>query len=108
MKKQRKSPQRKSKDITTLDEILDGKYGKQGTPKREQWEQEFETFRLGVLIEEARTKLGLTQEELAEKCGTNKAYISRIENNASDIRLSTLMRIVQQGLGGHLKLSLQV
>ena len=108
MKKQIKNSQRKNKSITTLDEILDDKYGKRGTQKREQWEQEFETFRLGVLLEEARMKLGLTQEELAEKCGTNKAYISRIENNASDIRLSTLMRIVQQGLGGHLKLSLQV
>ncbi|MBD0286062.1 MAG: helix-turn-helix domain-containing protein [Flavisolibacter sp.] len=112
MKKNVKSPQtqrrKRNKSITTLDEILDNKYGRRGTPKREQWEQEFEVFRLGVLIEEARKKLGMTQEELAEKCGTNKAYISRIENNASDIRLSTLMRIVQQGLGGHLKLSLQV
>lgn len=97
-----------NKNITTLDEILDNKYGKRGATKREHWEQEFETFRLGVLIEEARTKLGMTQEELAEKCGTNKAYISRIENNGSDIRLSTLMRIIQQGLGGHLKLTLQV
>jgi HTH-type transcriptional regulator / antitoxin HipB len=50
----------------------------------------------------------MTQEELAEKCGTNKSYISRIENNASDIRLSTLMKIIQQGLGGHLKLTLQI
>lgn len=81
---------------------------KKGVPKREAWEQEFEAFRLGVLIEEARLKLGLTQEELAERCGTNKSYISRIENNSSDIRLSTLMRIIQQGLGGHLKLTLEV
>jgi transcriptional regulator with XRE-family HTH domain len=50
----------------------------------------------------------LTQEELAEKCGTTKTYISRIENNASDIRLSTLMRIIQEGLGGHLKLSVDL
>lgn len=106
MKKKAKS--QKSKSITTLDEILDNKYGKRGTAKREQWEQEFEAFKLGVLIEEARTKLGMTQEELAEKCGTNRAYISRIENDASDIRLSTLMRIIHQGLGGHLKLTLQV
>jgi len=97
-----------NKNITTLDEILDNKYGKRGIPKREKWEQEFEAFRLGVLLEEARTKLGMTQEELAEKCGTNKSYISRIENNASDIRLSTLMKIIQQGLGGHLKLTLQI
>ncbi|MBA2563252.1 MAG: helix-turn-helix transcriptional regulator [Chitinophagaceae bacterium] len=100
--------QKESKDIITLDEILDNKYGKKGNPKREKWEQEFEAFKLGVLLEEARIKLNMTQEELAEKCGTNKAYISRIENNASDIRLSTLMRIIQQGLGGQLKLTLQV
>jgi len=87
---------------------MDKRHGKHGTATREQWEQEFEAFKLGVLLEEARTKLNLTQEELAARCGTNKAYISRIENNASDIRLSTLMRIIQQGLGGHLKLTLQV
>ncbi|MBK7958236.1 MAG: helix-turn-helix transcriptional regulator [Bacteroidetes bacterium] len=97
-----------NKNITTLDQILDSKYGKKGQPKREQWEQEFEAFRLGVLLEEARTKLGMTQEELADKCGTNKSYISRIENNSSDIRLSTLMKIIQKGLGGHLKLTLQL
>lgn len=97
-----------NKNITTLSEIIDAKYGKRGAPKREKWEQEFESFRLGVLLEEARVKLGMTQEELAEKCGTNKSYISRIENNASDIRLSTLMKIIQQGLGGHLKLTLQI
>ena len=97
-----------NKNITTLDEIIDSKYGKRGAPNREKWEQEFESFRLGVLLEEARIKLGMTQEELAIKCGTNKSYISRIENNASDIRLSTLMKIIQQGLGGQLKLTLQI
>jgi DNA-binding XRE family transcriptional regulator len=97
-----------NKNLTSLDDILDNKYGKRGNEKREKWEQEFESFRLGVLLEEARIKLGMTQEELAEKCGTNKSYISRIENNASDIRLSTLMKIIQQGLGGHLKLTLQL
>lgn len=91
-----------------LDEILDNKYGSRGAEKREVWEQEFESFKLGVLLEETRIKLGMTQEELAEKCGTNKSYISRIENNASDIRLSTLMKIIQTGLGGQLKLSLEI
>jgi DNA-binding XRE family transcriptional regulator len=95
-------------NITTFDEILDKKYGKKGQPKREEWEQQFEAFRLGVLLLEARNKLGMTQEELAEKCGTNKSYISRIENNSSDIRLSTLMKIIQKGFGGHLKLSLHL
>ena len=95
-------------NITTLDQILDKKYGKKSAVEREQWEQEFEAFRLGVLLEQARLKLGMTQEDLAEKCGTNKSYISRIENNASDIRLSTLMKIIQTGLGGHLKLTLDL
>jgi len=95
-------------NFTTLDQILDKKYGNKGEVAREQWEQEFEAFRLGVLLEQARIKLGMTQEELAEKCGTNKSYISRIENNASDIRLSTLMKIIQTGLGGHLKLTLDL
>ena len=57
------------------------------------------------MIQELRKEQGLTQQQLAEKCGTTKNYISRIENNASDIRLSTLMRIISQGLGGHLRLS---
>lgn len=100
--------QKENKEITTFDDILDNKYGKKGNPKREKWEHEFEAFKLGVLLEQARTKLNMTQDELAEKCGTNKAYISRIENNASDIKLSTLMRIIQHGLGGQLKLTLQV
>ena len=95
-------------NITTLNEILDNKYGKRGAEEREKWEQEFEIFQIGALLEEARHKLGLTQEELAKKCGTNKSYISRIENNSSDIQLSTLMKIIQTGLGGHLKLSLQI
>ena len=99
---------RKNKNITTLDELLDNKYGQRGAVKREKWEQDFEAFKLGVLLEEARKKLNMTQEELAEKCGTNKAYISRIENNASDIRLSTLMKIIQEGLGGKLKLTLEL
>ncbi len=93
---------------TTLNEILDKKYGKQGSPKREKWQQEFKAFQLGVLLEEARKKLGLTQEQLAEKCGTNKSYISRIENNSSDIRLSTLMKIIKEGLGGELILTVQL
>jgi HTH-type transcriptional regulator/antitoxin HipB len=97
-----------NKNITTFEELLDNKYGTRGTSKREQWEQEFEVFRLGALLEDARLKMGLTQEELAERCGTNKSYISRIENNASDIRLSTLMKIIQKGFGGHLKLTLQI
>lgn len=95
----------KNKNLTSFADHLDKQYGKRGTKKREVYEQEFEVFKVGVLIQEMREKQNLTQEQLAEKCGTTKSYISRIENNASDIRLSTLMRIVRDGLGGQLKLS---
>lgn len=98
----------KNKSITSLSEHIDNQYGKPGTKKREEFEEGFEAFKLGVMLQEMRKEQGLTQEELADKCGTTKTYISRIENNASDIRLSTLMRIISKGLGGHLKLSVEI
>ena len=88
------------------DDHLDKKYGKKGTKSREKFEEEFEAFKIGVLIQEARKQRQMTQEELALKIGTTKNYISRIENDASDIRLTTLMRIVREGLGGHLTFNL--
>jgi transcriptional regulator with XRE-family HTH domain len=60
------------------------------------------------MLQELRKEQGLTQAQLAEKCGTTKTYISRIENNASDIRLSTLMRIIREGLGGHLRVTVDL
>jgi HTH-type transcriptional regulator / antitoxin HipB len=98
----------KNKNLTSWDDHLDQKYGETGTQTREKYELEFESFKLGVLIQEARKQRHLTQEELALKVGTTKNYISRVENNASDIRLSTLMRIITDGLGGHLKLTLDL
>jgi len=95
-----------NKNLTSFDDHLDQQYGKSGTPEREKFEEGFEAFRLGVMIQELRKENGLTQEELAKKCGTTKTYISRIENNASDIRLSTLMRIVREGFGKQLRLSI--
>ena len=96
---------KKSKNLSSFVDHIDEQYGKKGTVKRDQYEQEYEAFKLGVLIQEMREKKHLTQEQLATKCGTTKSYISRIENNASDIRLSTLMRIIREGLGGQLNLS---
>ena len=91
--------------LSSWDDHIDKKYGVVGTKTRDDYQQGFETFKLGVMIEEARKSKNLTQEQLALKCGTTKNYISRIENNNSDIRLSTLMRIINDGLDGHLKLS---
>ena len=98
----------KNNNLTSWDDHLNQKYGEIGTLSREKYEQEFESFKLGVLIQEARKQRHLTQEELALKVGTTKNYISRVENDASDIRLSTLMRIITDGLGGHLKLTLDL
>ncbi|MBY0433455.1 MAG: helix-turn-helix domain-containing protein [Cyclobacteriaceae bacterium] len=93
------------KNLTSFADHLDQQYGKKGTAKRDAYERDFEAFKLGVIIQELRERQNLTQEQLASKCGTTKSYISRIENNASDIRLSTLMRIINEGLGGRLSLS---
>ncbi|MCB9311003.1 MAG: helix-turn-helix transcriptional regulator [Lewinellaceae bacterium] len=95
----------KSKNLTSFKEHLDQEYGKVGTKTRTEYEEGFEAFKLGVLLQDMRTKEGMTQEELANKCGTTKSYISRIENNASDIRLSTIMRIFREGFGKQIKLS---
>ena len=99
---------KKQNEIVNWDDHLDRKYGKRGTAVREKYEEDFETFKLGVLIQEARKKQNLTQEELASRAGTTKNYISRIENDTSDIRLTTLMRIVRDGLGGSLQLNFSV
>ena len=97
---------RKNSNLTSFADHLDQQYGKKGTDGRDKYEEEFEAFKLGAMLQELRKEQGLTQTELAEKCGTTKSYISRIENNASDIRLSTLMRIIREGFGGQLRLSL--
>ena len=95
-------------NLTSFASHLDEQYGVRGTEMREQFEEEFESFKLGVMIHDLRKEQGMTQEQLAQRCGTTKTYISRIENDASDIRLSTLMRIFREGFGRHLKLSLDV
>ena len=99
---------KQNENLTSFEDHLDMQYGKKGTDERERFEAEFEVFRLGAILQELRKIKGLTQTELAEKCGTTKTYISRIENDASDIRLSTLMRIFREGLGATLKLSIDL
>ena len=95
-------------NITTLDQFIEEQYGKKWTSKRDKFEKGYEAFKLGFLIQQARLQKGLTQEELAEKCGTNKGYISKIENNLKEVRISTLQKIVELGLGGHLELSIKL
>ena len=98
----------KKSNLKSLDQFVDEQYGKRGTSKREKFEKGYEDFRLGLLIQEARLEKGMTQEQLAEKCGTNKGYISKVENSVKDVRISTLQKIVEVGLGGHLRLSIML
>ena len=92
----------------TLNEFKDKHSGVKGTKSREELDNGYENFKLGALLYEARIKKGMTQAELAEKAGTTKSYISKIENNIKEVRLSTLQKIVQLGLGGHLDLSIRL
>lgn len=99
---------RKRSDIKTFEKHLEENYGAVGSKRRDKFSEGYEAFRLGVILQELRKEQGLTQQQLAEKCGTTKNYISRIENDASDIRLSTLMRIIREGLGGKLRLAIDL
>ena len=93
-------------NIMTLDQFKDKHYGKRGSAKRDELEGGYESFKIGALLHEARLEKGLTQEELAEKVGTTKSYISKIENDVKEVRFSTLQKIVKVGLGGSIRLSI--
>ncbi len=97
---------KKSKSMT-LEQFKNKHYGKRGTAKREELEAGYENFKIGALLHEARLEKGLTQEELAEKVGTTKSYISKIENDIKEVRISTLQKIVKIGLGGQVQLSIK-
>jgi len=63
---------------------------------------------IGALIHDTRVEMGMTQKQLAEKVGTTKSYISKIENNIKEARISTLQKIIEHGFGGHLELSVKI
>lgn len=98
----------KNNKLIDFEDFLNSEYGEKGTEQRNRFEQGFEAFKLGAMIQELRSQSNMTQQQLAEKCGTTKNYISRIENNASDIRLSTLMRIINEGFDRKLKLKVEI
>lgn len=94
------------KDATNFDELLDIKYGKLGTEKRDEFEIKAKSFVVGEMIKEERKKAHLTQDDLAKKTGTKKSYISRLENGKIDIQISTLFKIFEEGLGKKLGLTI--
>lgn len=87
-----------------FDELLQIKYGKIGTKKRDEFEKKAQYFVISVMLREARREAKMTQEQLADKTKTKKSYISRLENGKCDIQLSTLYRIFEEGLGKRVSL----
>ncbi|MBU0559214.1 MAG: helix-turn-helix domain-containing protein [Bacteroidetes bacterium] len=94
------------KKITTFEEHLDKQYGKKGSSRREKFETDSIAFRLGEMLKVERKKAKMTQEQLAEKTGTKKSYISRIEAGKSDIQISTFYRIIELGLEKRVSISI--
>lgn len=93
--------------ITTFDQHLEKRYGKTGSEKRTDFEIKAKAFAIGELIKEERKLAHLTQEQLAEKIGAKKSFISRIENGHSDIQLSTLYKLIEFGLGRKINITIQ-
>ena len=77
----------------------------QSTKFAKDFDKGYEQFKIGILLKQARIEAGFTQEEVADKLHTKKSAISRIENHAEDIRLSTLVNYAQ-AVGKHLQLEI--
>ena len=97
---------KKINNVGTLDELKEEFFGKTGTKKRDELEEGYINFKIGAMLQEERLKQGMTQQELADKVGTTKSYISKIENSVKEARLSTLEKIVKLGFGGELELKI--
>ncbi|TKG96581.1 XRE family transcriptional regulator [Puteibacter caeruleilacunae] len=97
-----------TKNPKTINELFDQKYGKEGTESREEFARKAEAYMIAELVKESRKKANLTQEELAKKLNVKRTFISKIERASSDVRLSTLRRIIEVGLGGKLHISVEL
>ena len=93
-------------NITDFEDLLKEKYGEKGSPARDKFDADSLAFRLGVMLKEARQDAKITQEQLAEKTGTKKSYISRIVKGQSDIQISTYYKLIEVGLEKHLNISI--
>jgi len=89
-------------------DIKDKVYGKKGTERRDELDRDFESFKIGLLLRNAREEKNLTQEQLGELINKKRTYISRVENNGSNLTLKTLFDIVEKGLGGKVKISIEM
>ena len=98
----------KTMETKSWKDIKDNVYGKKGTERRDELERDFESFKIGLLLRNAREKKKLTQEQLGELIDKKRTYISRVENNGSNLTLKTLFDIVEKGLGGKVNISVEI
>ncbi|GEM_PF-701732 len=92
----------------TINQHFDIKYGKIGTASRGAFEERSQAFTIAELVKDARVKADMTQAELARKLNVNRAYISKIERAVSDIRVSTLKKVIEKGLGGKFRIIVEL
>ncbi|MFO7822752.1 MAG: helix-turn-helix transcriptional regulator [Cyclobacterium sp.] len=93
------------KDIKTFDELIELEHGKIGSKSRNKYEENAQMFIVSEMLKAARKEANMTQEQLAEKAGTKKSYISKLENGKGNIQLATLIRIFEQGLNRRIGLT---
>jgi len=91
------------RELPTMNHLLDEKYGKPGTPTREQFTAEALAYYYGELIKETRKEKNLTQQELADLVGKERAYIAKIERGKTDLQISNFIQIIS-ALGLTLKI----
>ena len=96
------------RDIRSWTEIKDRVYGEKGTERRDELDRDFEAFKIGLVLRKARENKQLTQEQLGELINKKRSYISRVENDGSNITLKTLYDIVEKGLGGKVIISIDL
>jgi DNA-binding XRE family transcriptional regulator len=89
-------------------EIKNNVYGEKGTERRDELEREFQGFKIGILLKKAREEKQLTQTQLGDLVDKKREYISRIENNGSNLTLKTLYDIVEKGFGGKVKIQIEL
>lgn len=89
-------------------EIKDTVYGEKGTERRDELERDFEGFKIGLQLKKAREEKQLTQTELGKRIDKKREYISRIENNGSNLTLKTLYDIVEKGFGGKVTINIEI
>ena len=93
--------------LSTWKQIKDNVYGEVGTNRRDELERDFESFKIGLLLKKAREEKNLTQEQLAQIVEKKRTFISRLENDGSNMTLKTLFERVEKGLGGKVQISIQ-